>query len=139
MDPELEPVDLSDVPSTPDEPFEPPADANLPVPASPVHDVALEALVGGGEGSPGPDDLSLVLDVPVELTVVMGKASMTIGETLAIGTGSIITLSRLVGEPVDLLANGRLIARGEVVAIDEEYGLRVTDVLANPGGAREAA
>jgi flagellar motor switch protein FliN/FliY len=69
----------------------------------------------------------------------MGKATMTIRETLALGTGSIITLDRLVGEPADLFANGRLIARGEVVAIDEEYGLRVTEVLATPHGAREAA
>jgi flagellar motor switch protein FliN/FliY len=97
----------------------------------PPQEVALEPLAGdlasfGGEGG----DLSRVLDVPVELTVEMGRAVMTIRETLAIGTGSIVTLTRLVGEPVDLFANGRLIARGEVIAIDEEYGLRVTEVLA---------
>jgi flagellar motor switch protein FliN/FliY len=73
------------------------------------------------------------------VTVVMGRTSMTIRDTLALGTGSIITLDRLVGEPADLFANGRLIARGEVVAIDEEYGLRVTEVLATPHGVREAA
>jgi flagellar motor switch protein FliN/FliY len=112
----------------------------LPVPAAAVQEVELAELGATTDVSPAPaDDLSLVLDVPVEVTVVMGKATMTIRETLALGTGSIITLDRLVGEPADLFANGRLIARGEVVAIDEEYGLRVTEVLATPHGAREAA
>ena len=54
---------------------------------------------------------------------------MTIGETLGLGPGSIVTLDRLAGEPVDLLVNGKPIARGEVVVIDEEFGLRVTEVV----------
>ena len=54
---------------------------------------------------------------------------MTIRETLALGPGSIVTLNRLAGEPVDLLVNGKPIARGEVVVLDEEFGLRVTEVL----------
>lgn len=73
-------------------------------------------------------DLALVLDVPVDLVVEIGRTRMTIRETLAIGRGSIVTLDKLAGEPADLLVNGRLIARGEVVAIDEEFGFRVTDV-----------
>jgi flagellar motor switch protein FliN/FliY len=68
-------------------------------------------------------------DVPVELAVEIGRTRMTIGETLALGPGSIITLNRLAGEPVDLLVNGTPIARGEVVVIDEEFGLRVTEVV----------
>src|SRR4051794_41760140 len=55
---------------------------------------------------------------------------MTIGETLALGRGSIVSLTRLAGEPVDLLVNGKPIARGEVVVIDEEFGLRLTEVVA---------
>ena len=74
-------------------------------------------------------DLALVLDVPVELVVEIGRTRMTIRETLAIGRGSIITLEKLAGEPADLLVNGRLIARGEVVAVDEEFGFRITDVV----------
>jgi flagellar motor switch protein FliN/FliY len=54
---------------------------------------------------------------------------MTIGETLALGPGSIVSLNRLAGEPVDLLVNGRPIARGEVVVVDEEFGLRVTEIV----------
>jgi flagellar motor switch protein FliN/FliY len=99
-------------------------------------EIALEPLAGvSGLAAGAETDLSLVLDVPVGLTVEMGRARMTIRETLAIATGSVITLNRLVGEPAELFANGRLIARGEVVAIDEEYGLRVTEVLSGGPGA----
>ena len=76
-----------------------------------------------------PDDLGLVLDVPVELAVEIGRTTMTIRETLAIGPGSIVALNKMAGEPVDLLVNGKRVARGEVVAIDEEFGLRVTEVV----------
>jgi flagellar motor switch protein FliN/FliY len=65
---------------------------------------------------------------------------MTIRETLALGPGSIVTLNRLAGEPVDLLVNGKPIARGEVVVLDEEFGLRVTEVLVgDASSAPEAA
>jgi flagellar motor switch protein FliN/FliY len=76
-----------------------------------------------------PEDFSLVLDVPVELAVEIGRTTMTIRETLAIGPGSIVALNKMAGEPVDLLVNGKRVARGEVVAIDEEFGLRVTEVV----------
>jgi flagellar motor switch protein FliN/FliY len=75
------------------------------------------------------DDLQRLHDVPVELAVEIGRTTMTIGETLALGPGSIVALNRLAGEPVDLLVNGRPIARGEVVVVDEEFGLRVTEIV----------
>jgi flagellar motor switch protein FliN/FliY len=74
-------------------------------------------------------DLRVLRDVPVELAVEIGRTQMTIGETLELGPGSIVTLARQAGAPVDLLVNGRTIARGEVVVIDEEFGLRITDVV----------
>jgi flagellar motor switch protein FliN/FliY len=83
------------------------------------------------------EELSRLHDVPVELAVEVGRTHMTIREALALGPGSIVTLNRLAGEPVDLLVNGKPIARGEVVVIDEEFGLRVTEVLG--GGDRDAA
>jgi flagellar motor switch protein FliN/FliY len=89
--------------------------------------VSLQPLLGG-MGLVYSTDLAAVLDVPVELTVEIGRTMMTIAETLTIGPGSIISLGRATGEPVDLLVNGKRIARGEVVAIDEEFGLRVTEV-----------
>lgn len=93
--------------------------------------VPFEATVAEPEPDPAgpPAELERLHDVPVELAVEIGRTRMTIGETLALGPGSIITLNRLAGEPVDLLVNGKPIARGEVVVIDEEFGLRVTDVV----------
>lgn len=91
--------------------------------------------IGAGEKTPidadqkATEDLALVLDVPVQVAVEIGRTTMTIGEILAVTPGTVVTLNRLAGEPVDLLVNGRLIARGEVVAVDEEFGLRVTDVV----------
>jgi flagellar motor switch protein FliN/FliY len=80
-------------------------------------------------------ELERLYDVPVELAVEIGRTRMTIRETLALGPGSIVSLDRLAGDPVDLLVNGKPIARGEVVVIDEEFGLRVTEVTSpNPGG-----
>jgi len=83
-------------------------------------------------------DLHRLEEVPVELAVEIGRTKMTIGETLALGPGSIITLNRLAGEPVDLLVNGKPIARGEVVVIDEEFGLRLTEVVSPARRLREA-
>ena len=85
--------------------------------------------LGPTESGSSGTDLSLVLDVPVELAVEIGRTTMTIGQTLALAPGSVVVLDRMAGEPVDLLVNGQRIARGEVVAIDEEFGLRVTEVV----------
>jgi flagellar motor switch protein FliN/FliY len=89
----------------------------------------------GETGADGPPELERLYDVPVELAVEIGRTQMTIRETLALGPGSIVTLNRLAGEPVDLLVNGKPIARGEVVVIDEEFGLRVTEVVASESAA----
>ena len=91
--------------------------------------VPFEATISAAPGSDAAAELERLHDVPVELAVEIGRTRMTIGETLALGPGSIITLNRLAGEPVDLLVNGTPIARGEVVVIDEEFGLRITEVV----------
>ena len=80
---------------------------------------------------PAAAELERLNDVSVEVSVEIGRTRMTLGEALALGPGSVIGLHRLAGEPVDLLVNGRVIARGEVVVLDEEFGLRVTEVLAS--------
>jgi flagellar motor switch protein FliN len=93
----------------------------------------LEQLPTAGEPAPvglnAVGDLRRLSAVPVDLSVEMGRTRMTVGETLELRQGSIITLNRMAGEPVDLLVNGTAIARGEVVVIDEQFGLRVTEVL----------
>jgi flagellar motor switch protein FliN/FliY len=97
----------------------------------------LEQLGGNGEQAldvvvASQSDLRRLSDVPVDVAVEMGRTRMTVGETLELRQGSIVTLNRMAGEPVDLLVNGTAIARGEVVVIDEQFGLRITDVLGQP-------
>jgi flagellar motor switch protein FliN len=89
---------------------------------------ATGAVPDGGTGE-GFRDLRRLSDVPVDLAVEIGRTRLTVGETLELRQGSIVTLNRMAGEPVDLLVNGTPIARGEVVVIDEQFGLRITDVL----------
>ncbi len=89
-----------------------------------------EEPVGGSGRAFG--DLRRLSAVPVDLSVEMGRARMTVGEALELRQGSIVTLNRMAGEPVDLLVNGSPIARGEVVVINEQFGLRVTEVLGEP-------
>jgi flagellar motor switch protein FliN/FliY len=96
-----------------------------------------------GIDAPPDADLRRLSDVPVELSVEIGRTRMTVGETLQLRAGSIVTLERLAGEPVDLLVNGTPIARGEVVVVDEQFGLRVTEIVeddsAQPLGAGDTA
>jgi flagellar motor switch protein FliN len=105
----------------------------------PVDYVPFETTTSVSVAAPGGAELERLYDVPVELAVEIGRTHMTIRETLALGPGSIVTLNRLAGEPVDLLVNGKPIARGEVVVLDEEFGLRVTEVLVVDTGAAPAA
>ncbi|MFW6390113.1 MAG: flagellar motor switch protein FliN, partial [Halanaerobiales bacterium] len=78
---------------------------------------------------PLPQNIELVKDVPLKATVRLGKAQMKIKDILDLGEGSIIELDKLAGETVDLLVNGKLIAKGEVVVIDENFGFRVKDIV----------
>src|SRR3954452_21230074 len=80
---------------------------------------------------PAAAELERLNDVTVEVSVEIGRTRMTLGEALDLGPGSVIGLHRLAGEPVDLLVNGRVIARGEVVVLEEESGRRVPDVAAH--------
>lgn len=73
--------------------------------------------------------MDLILDVPMRVSVELGRSSMTVEAVLALGPGSVVELNKLAGEPVDVLVNDRLIARGEVVVVDENFGVRVTEVI----------
>lgn len=73
-------------------------------------------------------DLDLIFDIPIELTVEIGRTKIPISELLKLGPGSAVSLSKLESEPVDILANDTLIARGQVVVQDEKYGIRVTEI-----------
>ena len=84
-------------------------------------------------------DLDRLTAVTVELAVEVGRTRMSVGDALALGPGSVVTLDRLADQPVDLLVNGKPIARGEVVVVDEEFGLRITEVVPPAAPAPPAA
>jgi flagellar motor switch protein FliN/FliY len=93
-----------------------------------IKDVAFPSLSQSGP-QPLQPNMNLLMDVQMTLTVELGRTKMYIKEILGLGEGSIIELDKLAGEPVDLLVNGKLIAKGEVVVIDENFGVRVTDIV----------
>jgi flagellar motor switch protein FliN/FliY len=101
----------------------------------PLPESSPAAQAGLGAAAP-PPGLERLGGVSVELTVEVGRTRMSLSETLALGPGSVVTLDRLADQPVDLLVNGRPIARGEVVVIDEEFGLRITEVVGATPPAR---
>lgn len=76
-----------------------------------------------------PDNLGLILDIPLQVSVELGKTKKTIKEILELGPGSVIELDRLAGEPVDMIVNGKLVAKCEVIVINETFGIRITDII----------
>ena len=76
-----------------------------------------------------PGNLDFLLDIPLEITVELGRTKMMINELLKLGQGAIIELSKIAGETLEILANQRLIARGEVVVANEKYGIRLTEII----------
>jgi flagellar motor switch protein FliN/FliY len=80
-------------------------------------------------------NMDLLMNVPLEITAELGKCKMSVAEVLKIGEGSIVELDRLAGGPVDLLVNNKPVARGEVVAIDENFGVRVTELIHGSTGS----
>lgn len=81
------------------------------------------------EGGAGRPDLDVILDIPVTISMEVGRTSITIRNLLQLNQGSVIELDRLAGEPLDVLVNGTLIAHGEVVVVNEKFGIRMTDVI----------
>ena len=79
-------------------------------------------------GQPKPD-LDVILDIPVSISMEVGRTSITIRNLLQLNQGSVIELDRLAGEPLDVVVNGTLIAHGEVVVVNEKFGIRMTDVI----------
>ena len=101
--------------------------AGLPQPAAftdfgSAGDVPASALPGG-------KDLNLILDIPVQLTVELGRTRIPIKNILHLAQGSVVELDALAGEPMDVLVNGYLIAQGEVVVVNEKFGVRLTDIV----------
>lgn len=85
---------------------------------------------GDGHGA-GDENLDIIMDIEIEVSVELGRTYMKIKDVLALGEGSVIELDKLVGEPMEIYANDKLIARGEVVVIDEDFGIRITEIVKN--------
>lgn len=77
----------------------------------------------------GQGNLDFILDIPLEITVELGRTRMMVNELLKLGQGSVIELGKIAGETLEILANNRLIARGDVVVINDKYGIRLTEVI----------
>ena len=73
--------------------------------------------------------LDLILDIPLTVAVELGRSKMLINDLLQLGQGSVIELTKLVGEPLEVLVNQKLVARGEVVVVNEKFGVRLTDIV----------
>ncbi|SAI71231.1 flagellar motor switch protein FliN [Bordetella ansorpii] len=101
--------------------------APAPSSAKPAAESVFKPLVGK-DGVTG-TDIDLIMDVPVQLTVELGRTRLTIKSLLQLGQGSVVELDGLAGEPMDIFVNGYLIAQGEVVVVEEKYGIRLTDII----------
>lgn len=85
--------------------------------------------MSGGGGDAPIHDINMVLDIPVQLSVELGRTKVPIKHILQLGQGSVVELDALAGEPMDVLVNGYLIAQGEVVVVNDKFGIRLTDVV----------
>ncbi len=83
----------------------------------------------GGQPGEMPRNFDFLLDIPLELTVEIGRTRLPIRTLLQLGAGSVVELGKLAGEPLDVLANGKPIARGEAVMVNDKFGVRLTDVI----------
>jgi len=97
--------------------------------AQPAAQSVFKPLAGGEGAAASGTDIDLIMDVPVQLTVELGRTRLTIKNLLQLGQGSIVELEALAGEPMDIFVNGYLIAQGEVVVVEEKYGIRLTDII----------
>jgi flagellar motor switch protein FliN/FliY len=105
--------------------------AAQPVMGQPVNvqPAQFSAFSGGMQGFYQPENIDLIMDVPLEVTVELGRTSKSISDILDFAPGKIIELNRLAGEPIDILVNGKNVAKGEVVVIEESFGVRITEII----------
>jgi len=103
-----------------------PTESPAPAPST-TSPISFDPLSGAVESTPR--NLDLLMDIPLEVSVELGRVTMLVSELLEIGTGSIVELKKVAGEPVEVLVNGRLIARGEVVVVEDNFAVRITEII----------
>ena len=94
-----------------------------------VQPAQFSAFAGGNLGNYQPENIDLTMDVPLQVTVELGRTTKSISDILDLGPGKIIELNKLAGEPIDVLVNGKYVAKGEVVVIEESFGVRITEIV----------
>jgi flagellar motor switch protein FliN len=94
-----------------------------------TEEASFEELKVEKKDSPSKKDIDFILDVPLELSVQLGMTKMLIRDLLQLGQGSVVELDKLAGEPMEILINNKLVARGEVVVVNEKFGVRLTDIV----------
>ncbi len=82
-----------------------------------------------GQGQKSMKDLDFLLDIPLEISVELGRTKILVNDLLQLGQGSVVELTKLAGEPLEILINQKLIARGEAVVVNEKFGVRITDII----------
>ena len=96
-----------------------------------VQPAQFTAFNGGAGGYYQPENIDLIMDVPLEVTVELGRTTKSISDILDFAPGKIIELNKIAGEPIDILVNGKNVAKGEVVVIEESFGIRITEIISN--------
>ena len=94
-----------------------------------VQPAQFQAFNAGNMMAYQPENIDLIMDVPLEVTVELGRTSKSISDILDFSPGKIIELNKLAGEPIDVLVNGKYVAKGEVVVIEESFGVRITEIV----------
>lgn len=122
----LEPTDVA-VPA--EEPWDAESEHGSSGAAPEASPATFRELSGSGPRNDSPRDLDLILDIPVQLSVELGRTKIAIKNLLHLAQGSVVELDGLAGEPMDVLVNGCLIAQGEVVVVNDRFGIRLTDIV----------
>jgi len=94
-----------------------------------IPEVAVPSGTEAGAKVDVPANIEFILDIPLQVTAELGRSKMVINDLLQLGQGSVIELAKLAGEPLDVFVNGKLVARGEAVVVNEKFGIRLTDII----------
>ncbi len=103
--------------------------------SSEVHPVHFESLASPAASGPAASSIEMLMDVPLRVTVELGRTQMSVRQVLDLQNGAVVELDRMAGEAVDVLVNDKLMARGEVVVVDDKFGIRITEIIT--AGRRE--
>ena len=101
----------------------------MQMPQANIQPAQFQPFQSGMGGATGQENIELIMDVPLEVTVELGRTKKSISEILDFAPGTIIELDKIAGEPIDVLVNGKFVAKGEVVVIEESFGIRVTEII----------